>query len=596
MIDCPHAVRCGGCSLISLADDAQYAFKRERVQRAFSGYGTLADTRLTDLVTTSSNTRYRTRAKLVVSATGEVGLYSRGSHDVVDIPECQVLAPSLSDVVAALRAFLATLDRRGVASFVPISGIDLREVWDGAHTGVLVTLIGPPRARTAIDALAQQVAGLPSVLGVAFSARDSDSARVLGKSPVPLHGVALARDRLNDASPYVYAAHGGFAQAHRGQATKLIGQVLDRLSAALGSISGKRVLELYAGAGALALRLSQHGARVTAVERYGPALAQLARAAQEQSVPEPECFAEDAEAALDRFVQTGARFDAIVVNPPRRGLPARVRAQIAQLAPRALVYVSCDPDTLARDLADFANQGLRARELTPYDLMPLAADVESVAWLEPGWPPSAAVLYEDDDVLVVDKPPHLPTHPEREYASSLLVQLQRARDQPDLRAVHRLDLGTSGVCVFAKTQASTTAYAAALSAGQKHYLALARGRVHDKGIIKQPLADGGTQREALTRYSRKQFLGGHSLLRVRPAQGRTHQVRRHLAAIGHPVLGDARYGDDASNRHFEHRHGLDRTFLHLARVELQGPSGEALQFEAPLAADLEAVLRSLREG
>jgi 23S rRNA (uracil1939-C5)-methyltransferase len=221
--------------------------------------------------------------------------------------------------------------------------------------------------------------------------------------------------------------------------------------------------------------------------------------------------------------------------------------------------------------------------------MPLAADVESVAVLEPAPPPLAAILHEDGDILIVDKPPHLPTHPEREHATSLLAQLQRARNLPELRPVHRLDLGTSGICIFAKSAAATTAAAAALAAGTKHYLALAKGRVHDKGIIKQPL-DGA---ESLTRYTRKQLIGGHSLVRVRPAQGRTHQVRRHLAAIGHPVLGDARYGDPASNRHFEHRHGLDRTFLHLGRLELIAPSGAALQLEAPLSPDLEAVLRSL---
>ena len=588
-MECPHAARCGGCALISLSDDAQSAFKRDRVQHALAGYPALEATSLADLVTAETNTRYRTRAKLVVSKTGEIGLYGRGSHDVVDIPHCQVLAPSLSRVVDALRSLLA-------ARAPAISGVDLREASDGAEPGVLVTLIGPPRARAAIETLAQQVAGIESVLGVAFSERDSDSAQVLGKSPEPLHGQPLARDRLLDGGPYVYAAHGGFAQAHRAQATKLIVQVLERLRTNLGTLEGKRILELYAGAGALALRLSRSGARVTAVERYAPALTQLERAAREQHLTEPACIAEDAEVALARFVESRARYDAIVVNPPRRGLPARVRALIAQLAPRALVYVSCDPDTLARDLSDFAQQGLRASALTPYDLMPLAADVESVVLLEPAPPPPAAVLYEDADVLVVGKPPHLPTHPEREHATSLLDQLQHAHALPELRAVHRLDLGTSGVCIFAKTAASTTAYAAALGAGQKHYLALARGRVHDKGIIKQPLTDGRAQREALTRYTRKQFLGGHSLVRVRPAQGRTHQVRRHLAAIGHPVLGDLRYGDAASNRHFEHRHGLDRTFLHLGRVELQAPSGEMLRFETPLPPDLEAVLRSLREG
>lgn len=588
LVDCPHAARCGGCSLISLGDDAQSAFKRERVARALAGYPAL-QTRLDDLVAAETNTRYRTRAKLVVSKRGEIGLYARGGHDVVDIPHCQVLAPSLSRVAGALRVLLSEQP-------APLAGVDLREVMDGALAGVLVTLIGPPRARASIEALARRVAKIESVLGVAFSSRDSDSAQTLGKSPEPLHGAALARDRLLDHGPYVYAAHGGFAQAHRAQATKLIGHVLDQLRNALGSLEHERVLELYAGAGALALRLSQAGARVTAVERYAPALAQLSRAAKEQALAAPECFADDAEVALARFVEAGGSYDAIVVNPPRRGLPARVRALIAQLAPRALVYVSCDPDTLARDLADFVNQGLRARVLRPYDLMPLAADVESVVLLEPAPPPPAAVLYEDADVLVADKPPHLPTHPEREHAISLLAQLQRTHHLPELRAVHRLDLGTSGACIFAKTAASTTAYAAALAAGQKHYLALARGRVHDKGIIKQPLIDGRTRREALTRYTRQSFFGGHSLVRVRPAQGRTHQVRRHLAAIGHPVLGDLRYGDGASNRHFEHRHGLDRTFLHLGRLELHSPTGALLRFESPLPPDLDAVLRSLREG
>jgi 23S rRNA (uracil1939-C5)-methyltransferase len=590
LVDCPHAARCGGCSLIALSDAAQSAFKRDRVQHALAGYPALEGTRLSELVSAESNTHYRTRAKLVVSQRGEIGLYGRGGHEVIDIPDCRVLAPGLSRVVDGVRTMLA--GNRSPA----LTGIDLREASDRAQAGVLVTLIGPPRARPAIEALALRVAKLEGVIGVAFSARDSDSAQMLGKSPEPLQGQSLARDRLLDDGPYIYAAHGSFAQAHRAQATKLVAHVVDRVRAAVGSLEHKRILELYAGAGALALRLTQAGARVTAVERYTPALTQLARAAKEQRLPEPECVADDAEAALARLVEGRASYDAIIVNPPRRGLPARVRALIAQLAPRAVVYVSCDPDTLARDLSGFAHQGLCARALTPYDLMPLAADVESVVLLEPDQPPIAAVLYEDADVIVVDKPPHLPTHPEREHLTSLLDQLQRSHALPELRAVHRLDLGTSGVCIFAKSAASTTAYAAALAAGQKHYLALARGRLHDKGIIKQPLADGGTQREALTRYTRKQFLAGHSLVRVRPAQGRTHQVRRHLAAIGHPVLGDLRYGDAASNRHFEHRHGLDRTFLHLGRVELQAPSGELLRLETPLPPDLEAVLRSLREG
>ncbi|HKU39494.1 MAG TPA: pseudouridine synthase [Polyangiales bacterium] len=584
MIHCPHAERCGGCSLIALAADAQQHFKRSRVERSLAPYSELAKLPIQVLEAAQPEAHYRTRAKLVVSREGQIGLFTRNSHAVVDIPECQVLTPALAAIVGEVRKLLAD------ASAVPITGLDAREVKGGAEPGVLLTLIGPASERPAIEALAERLRGRPQLLGVAFGAREPNSPQLLGETPEPLWGPASARDALEDGGPYHYAAHGGFAQVHRGQATRLVACAIAQLSAALGELRGARILELYAGAGALALRLLKLGAQPTLVERFEPALQQVARAAREQGLPEPQLYAADAEHALTQLMAAGARFDAVLVNPPRRGLPAALRARLLELAPRALVYVSCEPERLARDLADFSRRGLRPRTLTPFDMLPLAADVESVVLLQPAAAPPVRVLYEDEGLLAVDKPPHLPTVPQREHAASLLEQLQRERGEA-LRPIHRLDAGTSGVCLFAKSAAAATAYAAQLAEGQKHYLALVRGKVHDKGIVRKPLPEDGKLRDALTRYTRKSAVSGHSLLRVRPAQGRTHQVRRHLAAIGHPVLGDARYGDVASNRHFEHRHGLDRTFLHLLRVELRGG---ALVIEAPLAPDLEAVLRSLR--
>ncbi len=583
VVECPHAASCGGCALIALSVEQQHARKSERVRSALAPYPPLTGVALSPLVGAEPNLRYRTRAKLAVSSRGKIGLFERASHDVVDIPECQVLTPVLHEVVAALRRLLA-----GASA---ISGVDVREVRDGGEPGALVTLIGARRDRAAIDALAQRMAAVPGVRGVAISARERDSAQLLGALPEVVIGPGLARDRLADDAPYVYAAHGGFTQAHRGQASRLVQQVAAQLQRALGSLEGTRILELYAGAGTLGLQLAARGAKPLLVERFEPALAHAVRAAREQGFLDVEARAHDAELAVESLLQANERFDAVIVNPPRRGVPARLRSSLAQLRPRALVYVSCDPDTLARDLADLARQGLVARSLVPYDMLPLAADVESVVLLEPGECEVAPVLYEDDALLIVDKPPHLPTVPHPEHPQSVLEQLQRAHGLPELRAVHRLDRGTSGVCIFAKTREATRVAAEALAAGQKHYLALARGRMHEKGNIKKPIAEDGRLREALTRYTRKVVLGGHTLVRVRPQEGRTHQVRKHLAAIGHPVLGDARYGDAASNRFFEHRHGLDRTFLHLARVELP-TLGKV--FEAALAADLDVVSRSLQ--
>jgi 23S rRNA (uracil1939-C5)-methyltransferase len=147
--------------------------------------------------------------------------------------------------------------------------------------------------------------------------------------------------------------------------------------------------------------------------------------------------------------------------------------------------------------------------------------------------------------------------------------------------------------VFARRAELVAGWQAALGSAdaRKVYVAAVRGVISAKGTVTRSLRDaGGKARPARTRYRRLFIEAGHSVVRAMPEQGRTHQIRRHLAAIGHPVLGDARHGHAPSNRYFEEKYGLDRAFLHCARIELVHPrSGAALVFEAPVPGDLLAV-------
>ena len=156
--------------------------------------------------------------------------------------------------------------------------------------------------------------------------------------------------------------------------------------------------------------------------------------------------------------------------------------------------------------------------------------------------------------------------------------------------MHRLDAGSSGV-VSVRPHAGRGrplgGRARRAPEAGKEYLVLSRGITRPKGTIALPLRDDGRLREARTRYRREQIVGGHSLLRVRIEHGRTHQIRRHLAALGHPVLGDARTGHAASNRHLAERFGLDRPFLHCARITLVHP-----RTGAPITIPLGAARRS----
>lgn len=604
IVDCPHASRCPGCALIGLPPAAQLAAKAERVARALAPHAVLGDVVPEPVRAAPSRTDYRTRAKLVVAPGPRLGLFARGtSHEVLDLPGCRVLAPAVAAGAARLRALLADPPAAAAACLRAegdpggrLRAVDLREVCDERGAGLLVTLVlrtppppDPEALAAAADALA---AALPELRGVAVSEHAGRSPQLLGGPPRPIRGPLLHRDHVRPGAPWSYAAAGGFAQAHRAQAAAIHEQV----SGALAPAPGRRLLEAYAGSGALALALAAAGAHVTAVEAFAPAAEAARRAAREQGIEGLDVLAEPAEQALPRLAEAGARFAGAVVNPPRRGLPARVRAALARLCAGPLVYVSCEPRTLARDLADLAWLGLRTTRLEPFDLIPLTAEVECVAELAPGPPPPLVVLSEDEEWIAVDKPPHLPTVPHPERAGSLLERVRALPGAAGAVPVHRLDTGTSGACLFARTPAAVPALQRALLSAdaRKCYRALVRGVGRARGRIARPLVEQGCARPAATRYRRLAVVSGHALLEVEPETGRTHQIRRHLAAIGQPVLGDARYGHAASNRHLFERAGLDRPFLHCARLELPHPrGGRPLRIEAPLAGDLAAVLEQL---
>jgi 23S rRNA (uracil1939-C5)-methyltransferase len=583
---CPHAEPCGGCPAIGLAYGEQLAHKRARVEAALARHGVLCDVAVREIAAADPIEGYRVRAKLVVGEHGELGLYARGGqHEVLDIPGCRVLAPRLSGTVARLRAWLAAASqelRRG------LRGIDVREV-EGA--GALVTLIldaRDERDEARLAALAASVrACSEDVATVAASFQAGP--QLLGRGLRVLSGSERLRDRGAPAAPWIHAVPGAFVQAHRGQAARLQA----RVCAALGDPRGQSVLELFAGSGALGLALAAAGARVTLVDAWTQALEGACEAAREQRIEGVDALAGDAAEIATKLAAADRRFDAVIANPPRRGLAPALRRAVADLEPGLLVYVSCNPESFARDLAALRTLGLAAAEVEPLDLIPLSDEVECLAFLRPAPAPPPAVLYTDGEVWIVAKDPHEPTTPQGGEAGSLLRRVQGLVGDDALAPVHRLDAGTSGACIFAR-RSEVGAWARALAAGRKEYVAAVRGIARARGSIARPLSDGARRLPAHTRYRRIEVVGGHSLLRVEPLEGRTHQIRRHLAGLGHAVLGDARHGHAPTNRHVSERHGLDRTFLHCARIDLVHPrTGEALSVEAPLPGDLGAVLASL---
>jgi 23S rRNA pseudouridine1911/1915/1917 synthase len=217
------------------------------------------------------------------------------------------------------------------------------------------------------------------------------------------------------------------------------------------------------------------------------------------------------------------------------------------------------------------------------------------------------IVHVDDDLAVVDKPAGMVVHPAPSHRGTTLVDelgelLGGGADPERPGIVHRLDKGTSGLLVVAR---SDEAHAALQGEVQRRgvervYLALARGRLASRtGTIDAPIGrasrqrhrmavSGAASRQARTHFTVLELLGAESYLEARLETGRTHQIRAHFAAIGHPLAGDVTYGGEV-------KYGLERQFLHAHRLAFDHPhSGERLTFVSKLPADLAAALEAAR--
>ncbi len=283
----------------------------------------------------------------------------------------------------------------------------------------------------------------------------------------------------------------------------------------------------------------------------------------------------------------GQRLDVLLAER----LQSRSRAQRLIVAGRVLV----DGATVRKNHRVSGGEAVVVDD-SPEPVAPRAADATDASF---------AVAYEDEHLIVVDKPAGVVVHPARGHREGTLAQALSGRaaggEEPSRAGiVHRLDRNTSGLLVVAKDEAVHRALKAALAARRirREYLALVEGRPPARsGTIEAPIgrdrrrrmlmsvdADSNAAKDAITHFELELALPRATLLRVRLQTGRTHQIRVHMLAIGHPVCGDPEYGTAGL-------YGLRRQFLHAARLAFAHPiTGEELDVSSPLPDDLRAAL------
>jgi len=376
--DCPLYGRCGGCQFRHMTYAEELRAKGQRIADALERLGGVR-LDLPPVLGAEETERYRNKVQFPV-AQGKnglaIGYFRPRSHDVLDAPDC-LLQP---EPVTRLRAaFKRWMEEHEIPAYREEDGSGLiRHLYVRTNSAgeslVCVVANGGelPCARELVDMLR---AAEPRSAGVVLNVNDRDTNVILGRDYRTLWGRDWLEEELRGLRFRLSVP--SFFQVNRAQTQRLYGLAVD-----FAGLTGREtVLDLYCGIGSISLTMAQRAGRVVGAEIVPQAVEDAKENARRSGLSNAEFFCGDAGAVAQKLAVEGVRPEAICVDPPRKGLAPEVPAVLAGMAPERIVYVSCDPATLARDVKRLGELGYRAVKAQGVDLFPRTAHVETVVLL-----------------------------------------------------------------------------------------------------------------------------------------------------------------------------------------------------------------------
>lgn len=378
--DCPLCARCGGCQYRHMTYAEELRAKGQRVEDALTRLGGLS-LPVPPVLGAENTLRYRNKVQFPVAPGKDgplVGYYRARSHQVLPVEDC-LLQP---ETVTRLRgAFVRWMEEDRVSAYDETTGKGLvRHLYvrtnrvGEALCCVVVNGSKLPRERELVDALRQAV---PTLAGVVLNRNTKDTNVILGPDYRTLWGRDWLEETLCGLTFRLSVP--SFFQINRAQTERLYATALDFAQLT----GGETVLDLYCGIGTISLCLARNAGRVIGAELVPQAIEDAKENARRNGVTNAEFFCGDAGAVAQKLARDGVRPDVISVDPPRKGLAPEVPAILASMRPRRIVYVSCDPATLARDLKRLQELDYQVEKVQPVDLFCGTGHVETVCLLVP---------------------------------------------------------------------------------------------------------------------------------------------------------------------------------------------------------------------
>ena len=397
---CPYADACGGCSFQSMNYLAQAAVKKKWITDCLIRIGGIENPHVQDVITMDDPWRYRNKVQFAVGRISgnekkqrgcDIGFYKKGTHDVINFQTCMLQAEPVEAVARAVREYvkeskLPIYDQKTGTGV--LRGLMVKTAFGTGE--IMVVIIASLRRIPETKLLAEKIqdaietlsAGTPEEGGTySFESLilnvNADKGPVsMGRENITLAGKPTIMDRLMGLD-FEISPH-SFYQINPSQTERLYGKVRE-----YADLSGKEtVLDLYCGVGTIGLLLAQKAGRVIGIETAKSAVIDANRNAVINGIVNAEFICGKAEEKLPELIGQGIQADLVVLDPPRAGCNPALLTAVAEAGPRRIVYVSCDPATLARDIKILTQTGYRFVEAQPVDMFPHTGHVECVILMQ----------------------------------------------------------------------------------------------------------------------------------------------------------------------------------------------------------------------
>ena len=379
--ECPLSASCGGCDFWHMDYEEESRLKADRVRQCLNRIGGAALEEMPILAAPTCH-GYRNKAQYPVARKKDrayAGFFKAGTHEVVENARCRIL-PEDTDAVKDIVIDYVNRNHVSVYDEAAHKGL-LRHIYvrRGAVSGqILVCLAINGRAIPKAELLIEELTKIPGFTTLVLSVNTKKGNAVLGDEFITLYGPGYIEDTLCGLT--FRLSPRSFYQVNHHQAQRLYDAAITQA----GITKDDTVLDLYCGVGTITLAMAKAAGKVIGIEVIPQAVEDAKDNAKRNGIENAEFFCGDAGQAALELEKQGVTADVVVVDPPRKGLNADTIEALARFAPRRIVYVSCDPATLARDVALLKERGYRLQNAMAADLFPRCAHVETVVLLSKG--------------------------------------------------------------------------------------------------------------------------------------------------------------------------------------------------------------------